>query len=141
MDRHTTFFDPIVSISISLKNFMVDRLADIIQTSHFKPRFDIVEEGKVYHLKSDMPGVKKEHLSVTIEKDILTISGKRSLDLRPHEHLHHSERDYGTFTRSFRLPDHVDPTQITAYFQNGILDIALKKAESKEEQPYTVDIY
>ncbi|MFP4415638.1 MAG: Hsp20/alpha crystallin family protein [Chitinivibrionales bacterium] len=141
MARHMTLLDPVILLSATLKDFMVDRIVDISHPKHFKPRIDMVEEGEVYHLTSEMPGVKKEDLSIVIEKDILTISGKRPLKLHEKEHLHHNERMYGPFSRSLRLPGHVDPTQITAYFQNGILDIALKKTGRKEIQPYTVDIY
>ncbi len=139
---HSGIFPQVItSIGIALRNFFLDRLVDITNSTHFKPRIDVVEEGDVYHLKADMPGVDKQDLSVKIQKDVLSISGKRKLSLHRSEHLDHSEREYGKFSRSLKLSHHVDPTQVTAYFQNGILDIALKKSEREEVQAYTVDIY
>ncbi len=105
----------------------------------FVPAADIREDEKSYMLSMDIPGLTKQDLEVTLEKNILSISGeKKSEDEDDDRKYHLVERRYGSFKRSFKLPDDIDSGKISAKVENGILSITIEKAE--EKLPKVIDI-
>jgi len=106
------------------------------------PRVDICESDGTYQFKADIPGIDKDDLTVSIIEDMLTIQGERkreSEDNRPH--FHRVERSYGSFSRSFSLPDDADPASVHAHCENGELTVSIaKKAGTKEAKPITVPV-
>jgi HSP20 family protein len=102
----------------------------------FVPAVDVYEDEHNLALKLEVPGMKEEDLNVTVENNTLTVSGERKLEKEEkEENFHRIERRYGSFTRSFRLPNTVDPEKVEAGYEKGILKITLaKRAEAKPKQ-------
>ena len=99
--------------------------------SGFVPPVDILEEKDAIYMKAELPGVKPDEVQLHVENNILTISGERKFDKEEKkEGYHRIERSYGTFTRSFALPNNVQGDQVTANMADGVLTVKVpKKAE------------
>lgn len=99
------------------------------------PLCDIYETDKNIVIKTELPEVKKENISVTFDNNVLTISGERKTDEGNGRAFHRQERIYGRFLRSFTLPPFVNTKDITAESKEGMLLITLPKvAEAKAKQ-------
>jgi len=92
------------------------------------PRYDIEEAEKHFLLSFDIPGVKKENLNIEVKDGVLTLSGERKSSTKKEGF---SERFQGNFQRSFTLPENVDADKIEAHYEDGVLQVALPKAEAK----------
>ena len=110
--------------------------ADALTTTSFAPPVDIYEDEHNITLKLEVPGIDEKDIDVRIENNTLTVHGERKIEKEEkEENFLRVERQYGSFTRSFTLPDSVDPEQASATYNNGVLKIKLaKKAESKPKQ-------
>lgn len=104
------------------------------EVESWRPAADISETDKEYLIKAELPEVKKEDVQITLQDGVITISGERK-----HEKEHKEANDiriesfYGSFTRSFALPDNIDPENIKAESKDGVLRIRIpKRAEPKE---------
>jgi HSP20 family protein len=97
----------------------------------FQPQFDVDENEEAYLISVDLPGVKKENIKVDLSGNVLTIAGERrhSEESKGGRYM---ERSYGSFQRSFTLPNTVDIDKIEANLEDGVLNLALpKSAQSK----------
>ena len=103
------------------------------QTSAFVPAFEVKETNEAFVLKGDLPGVAEADLDIAVHNNVLTISGHRQAEERKEgESFALYERQYGSFTRSFSLPDIADGEKIAAKLANGVLTLTIaKKAEAK----------
>jgi HSP20 family protein len=110
--------------------------------SNWVPAVDIFEnEKKELVLKAELPDVRKEDVSVTVENNTLTLSGERKLDTEvKKEHYHRIERSYGGFTRSFSLPATVDTSKIAAEFKNGLLTVRLPFRDEAKPRAINIDV-
>jgi HSP20 family protein len=98
----------------------------------FVPKVDVIENDKDYEIHVAVPGVNKEDFKIDLNDNYLTISGERKLNKEKNEKNFHSiETQYGTFTRSFSLPENVDVNNIKAKYENGILEVTIPKDEKK----------
>lgn len=99
----------------------------------FAPAVDVYEDEHNLVLKLEVPGMNEEDLKVSLENNSLTVSGERKLEKEEkEENFHRIERRYGTFTRTFSLPNTVDPEKVEAAYDKGVLKITLaKRAEAK----------
>jgi len=98
----------------------------------FVPKVDVIENEKDYEIHVAVPGVNKEDFKIDLNDNYLTISGERKLNKEKNEKNFHSiETQYGTFTRSFSLPENVDVNNIKAKYENGILEVTIPKDEKK----------
>jgi len=105
----------------------------------FTPRFDVKETKDVYVFKADLPGVKDEDVDISLSGNLLTISGRKEEEHREEgEQYHATERTYGSFSRSFSLPDSVDSQHVTAEMKNGVLRVNVPKRP--EAQPKKIAI-
>jgi len=103
------------------------------------PLVDTFEENDRIRLVAEVPGVKAEDLKISVEGNLLTIKGaKEQVAEEKAEKVHRYEREYGTFARTFTLPATVEPEQIKAAYENGVLTITLPKAEAAK--PHLVKI-
>ncbi len=104
--------------------------------TNFLPPVDISEDEHNIVLHAEIPGVKPDDLNVTLENNVLTITGNRKFEEeKKKENFHRIERRYGRFTRSFTLPAIMDAENVNAVFENGILSVTLpRKAEFKPKQ-------
>lgn len=109
----------------------------------FLPPADIVEREKEYLVKIDLPDVKKEDVKVFCDEGVLTVCGERKVEKETKdEKVHRTERYFGTFERSFVLPDDVDAKLIRAEAKEGVLTVLLPKlAELPKAKPMTIDIH
>ena len=101
--------------------------------SAFSPAFEVKETTDSFVLKADLPGVEEKDLDVAIHNGVLTVSGSRQSEERKEgESYALYERQYGSFSRSFSLPDMADGERIDAQLVNGVLTLTIaKKAEAK----------
>jgi HSP20 family protein len=99
----------------------------------FMPAVDVYEDEHNLVLKLEVPGMNEEDLKVSLENNTLTVSGERKFEKEEkEENFHRIERRYGTFTRTFRLPNTVDAEKVDAGYDKGVLKITLaKRAEAK----------
>lgn len=102
----------------------------------FVPAVDVYEDAQALVLKLEIPGVKLDDLDVRLEKQTLTVQGERKLEADvKQENFHRIERRFGSFVRTFTLPQTVDTEALTASYDAGVLTIAVaKKAEAKPRQ-------
>jgi len=109
---------------------------EALTTANFAPPVDVYEDEHSITLKLEVPGVDEKAIDVSIENNTLTVRGERTLEKEEKaENFQRVERQYGSFTRSFTLPNSVDPEQVTAHYDKGVLKISLaKKAEAKPKQ-------
>lgn len=90
------------------------------------------EDDKAYYIEVDLPGVKKENVSVDLDKNHISISGERKIKNEIKEDDYYKvESVFGKFSRSFSLPDSVDNENIEAFFNNGVLEISIPKVAPK----------
>src|ERR1043165_8163588 len=106
---------------------------EALTTGNFAPPVDVYEDAHNITLKIEVPGIDEKDINVSIEHNTLTVSGERRFDKdEKEENFQRIERSFGSFTRSFTLPNTVDPEQISAHYEQGVLRIRLaKKAEAK----------
>jgi HSP20 family protein len=109
------------------------------QVVTYAPRVDVVENKENFVVRAELPGMKKEDVKLTLENNVLTLSGeKRYEEKRDEENFHLRESRYGKFERSFRLTDNIDRSNIAADYKDGVLTISLPK--TKEAQPKEISI-
>jgi HSP20 family protein len=109
---------------------------EALTTTSFAPPVDIYEDEHTVTLKLEIPGIDEKDIDVRIENNTLTVHGERKIEKEEkEENFRRIERQYGSFTRSFTLPSSVDPAQVSANYDKGVLKIALaKKADAKPKQ-------
>ncbi|EQD24994.1 MAG: Hsp20/alpha crystallin family protein [Nitrospirae bacterium] len=95
----------------------------------WSPSVDVAEEEKDYLVTAELPEVKKEDMKVTVENGVLTISGERKKEREEKEGVryHRIERCYGSFLRSFTLPEDADPASVKATMKEGVLKVRIGK--------------
>src|SRR5206468_3188478 len=110
-----------------------------ITLPEWTPLADITEDDKEYLIKAELPEMKKEDVKVTVENGVLTISGERKFEQEEKKKKYHRvERGYGTFMRSFTLPDDADFNKVNAQFKNGVLMVHVPKSE--RAQPKQIEV-
>lgn len=105
------------------------------------PRVDIAEDEKEYVINAELPGVRKEDVKVTVESGVLSISGERKTEKEEKgKKYHRVEQTYGTFIRSFTLPEGSSGEKISAEFRDGILKVRLPKDEKAKAKAIEVKV-
>lgn len=101
--------------------------------SAFSPAFEVKETNDAFVLRADLPGVSENDLDIAVHNNVLTVSGSRQAEERKEgESYALYERQFGSFSRSFSLPDMADGDRIEAKLENGVLHLSIaKKAEAK----------
>src|SRR5438874_385878 len=118
------------------ESYSPDGPEEALTTTSFAPPVDIYEDEHNISLKLEAPGIDEKDIDVRIEGNTLTVHGERKIEKEEkEENFRRIERQYGAFTRSFTLPSSVDPGQVSAHYDKGVLKINLaKKAEAKPKQ-------
>ena len=113
-----------------------DGREEALTTSSFAPAVDVYEDEHNVTLKIEVPGVEEKDIDVRIENNTLAVHGERKFEKEEkEENYRRVERQYGSFTRSFTLPNTVDAESVSASYDKGMLKIKLsKKAEAKPKQ-------
>ena len=113
--------------------------AEEVSSRRFLPAVDIRETGDLLTLAAELPGLNREDVHITLENNVLTISGERKFEKdAKKENYHRIERSYGTFSRSFTLPANVKTDKVEAIFKDGVLMISLPKVD--EAKPRKIEI-
>lgn len=103
------------------------------------PEVDIIESEKEYLIKAELPEIKREEVKVSVEKGVLTIQGERKQEKEEKgKKFHRIERSYGSFERSFTLPEDADQGKVSAEFKDGVLSVHLAKSEKAIPKPIEV---
>ncbi len=141
-------YDPFTGVDSVIRR--MDRWMDgfnrgsmVFNTSAWMPKIDVQEEDDRFWVSAELPGIAKEDVKVKVNDDnMLIISGeKRSVFEEKDEddkRLIRSERTYGSFTRSFILPENVDKESIKAKYENGVLNLEILRTEP--EKPNELEI-
>jgi HSP20 family protein len=109
--------------------------------AEWSPLVDISEDDQEYLIKVELPDVKKEDVKVTAQEGTLTIMGERKFEKEEKGRKYHRvERAYGTFGRSFSLPDDASPAKVSAEFKDGMLTVHLVKDEKAKPQQVEVKV-
>ena len=107
----------------------------------FDPAMDVEETAKQFKLTAELPGMDKSDVNISVKDDVLTISGEKREEKKKEESdYYRSERVFGKFQRSFRLPDIVEEDKIEAEFKNGILNITIPKSKETVSKEKQIDI-
>ncbi len=103
------------------------------------PAVDIYENDESFVATADLPGLRKDDIDVSIEDNVLTVSGERKFEKSEDDGtFRRVERAYGTFRRSFALPRGVDSAKVEARFEDGVLTLTLPKSEVAKSRKITV---
>ncbi|MBI3414975.1 MAG: Hsp20/alpha crystallin family protein [Verrucomicrobia bacterium] len=109
--------------------------------AQWAPSVDITEDDREWVVKADLPEVKKEDVKVTVENGVLTITGERKFEKEEKDKKYHRlERSYGTFLRSFSLPEGADGGKVAADFKDGVLQVHLPKSEKAKPKAIEVKV-
>ena len=112
---------------------------ELITTGDWTPRVDISETDNEFVIKAEIPEVKKEDVKVSVDNGVVTIQGERKQEKEDKgKKFHRVERYYGSFVRSFSLPDNIDETKIKASFKDGMLNLQIPKTAAAK--PKTIEV-
>lgn len=120
------------NFSTMLDRFFNDSLASRGRVNSFSPHVDAYETEKSYEIEAALPGMKREDIKVDFHQGRLTIAGERQFRNEQNQRRYHMvESSFGSFQRSFQLPDTVDASGIQASFEDGMLRVTVPKDEQK----------
>jgi HSP20 family protein len=103
------------------------------------PSVDITETEGAYQITAEIPDVKKDDVKITLEDGVLTIQGQRKQEQEQQSTKYHRiERSYGSFARTFSLPDVIEVEKVKAEFKDGVLHLHLPKSE--KAKPKTIEV-
>ena len=109
--------------------------------STWMPPVDIFQTGEhELVLKAELPDMSRDDIDINIENFVLTIKGEKKASDVKDEQYHHAERRYGSFSRSFSLPQTVDPNRVSAEYKNGVLTVRLPLREEAKPRTIKVDV-
>ncbi|RVP99637.1 Hsp20/alpha crystallin family protein [Sinorhizobium meliloti] len=115
----------------------VPRLSDL----DVAPAVDLAETEKSYEITCELPGMEEKDIEVAISNGILTIRGEKQEEKEEKKKEYvHSERRYGSFQRTFRMPDGVDAEKIVANFSKGVLSVTLPKTQEAQQNERKIQI-
>ena len=114
---------------------------EAMTVAEWSPLVDITEDDKEYLIKADLPEVKKEDVKLTVQDDVMSISGERTYEKEEKgKKYHRVERAYGSFMRSFTLPEDADGSKVNAEYKDGVLKVHLPKSEKAKPKSIEVKV-
>ena len=112
---------------------------EAMTVAEWAPLVDIAEDDKEYVIKADLPDVKKDDVKISVQDNVVAISGERKYEKEEKgKKYHRIERAYGSFLRSFTLPEDADGAKIAAEYKDGVLQVHLPKSE--KAKPKTIEV-
>ncbi len=112
-----------------------------LTVAEWAPLVDITEDEKEYVIKAELPEVKKDGIKVAVENGILSITGERKFEKEEkNKKYHRVERAYGSFLRTFHVPDDADAAKVQAEFKDGVLFVHIPKSEKAKPKQIEVKI-
>lgn len=121
-------------ISKSFSDIMDEFFNDVVneRRDNFVPSIDISETEDQFLISAELPGMDKDDIDISVENGQLVITGERSFENEEKgKKFHRVETRYGSFERSFQLPENVDEESISATYENGLLNISIDKTEDQ----------
>ena len=127
-------------VDSNMNGFFRAPMAPSLDTSVRLPAIDISETDSAYLVKTDLPGMRKQDLDITIDDGVLTINAEdvEETDEKKNGRLIRQERSYGKFSRRLRIGTDVDDKKVTAKYQEGVLRLTLPKEETA--RPHRVEV-
>lgn len=114
---------------------------ELLTVAEWSPAVDVSETDNEYVVKAELPEVKKEDVKITMEDGVLTLTGERKQEKEEKgKRYHRIERSYGSFMRSFELPDNVDTSKAKAEFKDGMLTLSLPKSEKAKSKALEIKV-
>jgi HSP20 family protein len=139
IERRDDFFNPLRELQREIDRLFDGFFRGTRTEGAFYPAVDVYETKDSVVVEVEVPGMKKDDIKITIEDDVLRIHGEKKVEREEKDRNYYVvERSYGTFERTFRLPDYVDPEKIKAKFDKGVLTITIPKKE--EEKKKVIDV-
>lgn len=133
-------FDPLANIRL-FEDAFNRMLSEPATNRPWSPSVDIYETENELVLKADLPEVDQKNIDVRVENQTLTIAGERQFEKKDdHKGYHRIERSYGSFVRSFAVPNTFDTDHIGASFKNGVLTVTLPKKEAAKPRQIKVEV-
>ena len=135
-NRFSTFFGGLPTFP-----FRFPKNGERFKMPDWSPLVDIIEDDHEYLFKADLPEMRKDDVKITIENGILYISGERRTEKEEKKRkFHRLERFFGTFERTFTVPEDADTTKIVADFHDGVLQVHLPKRPMPKPQAIEVKV-
>ena len=126
-------------LSRLFESFFGDQATEEVASRGWVPPVDIQETEEAYRLIAELPGLTRDDIQITLENNVLRLSGERKLEKDvKRESFQRIERTYGAFARSFSLPHQVNSDGVQAAFENGVLTITVPKAEQSKPRKITI---
>lgn len=114
---------------------------ETLKVTEWVPAVDIQETETEYLVKAELPEVEKKDVKVMLEGNVLSIEGERKQEKEEKgKKFHRIERSYGSFLRTFTVPEEVEPTKLTAEFKDGMLTVRLPKGEKARSKAIEVKV-
>jgi HSP20 family protein len=118
-----------------------DSEKEALTVAEWSPLVDITEDEKEYVIKAEIPEMKKDDIKISVQDDVLSISGERKYEKEEKgKKYHRVERAYGSFMRSFTLPEDADGSKVNAEYKDGVLKIHLPKSEKAKPKAIEVKV-
>lgn len=115
--------------------------SDMLTVADWMPSVDISESDTAYLIKGELPGVNKDDVKVTVQNGMLSIQGERRHEREDSSRKYHRvECSYGSFVRSFRMPEDADESKIKAEFKDGMLNVTLPKSERTQRKSVNITV-
>ncbi len=116
---------------------LVERAIPVQQPADFHPRCDVIDGKDYVKIAADLPGLRKEQVSLTLKNGVVTISGTREFALENGEERVKGERPEGSFSRAFAIPEGGDESSISATFKDGVLTVKILKKKGSGDADST----
>lgn len=121
--------------------FRRDSEKEAMTVAEWSPLVDIAEDEKEYVIKAEVPEMKKEDIKISVQDNVLSISGERKYEKEEKgKKYHRVERAYGSFMRSFTLPEDADGSKVNAEYKDGVLKVHLTKSEKAKPKAIEVKV-
>jgi HSP20 family protein len=124
---------------VQLDRFLGDVLRSSGRAAVWAPACNVYEDGDRFWVEASIPGMESKDIEIMIEDDVLTIKGERKGQTDQNRSYLAKEMSYGPFSRTFRLPQQVDATRVSASYKNGVLHVELPKRDEVKPRRITID--
>jgi HSP20 family protein len=119
----------------------MDESEESLATGNFVPPVDVYEDAHKLVLKLEVPGIRQDDLDIHVDNQTLIVKGERKFDAEEkQENFHRIERRYGSFVRSFTLPQTIDTANVTANYEAGVLSVAMAKKEAAKPKQVKIQV-
>jgi len=133
-----TAWDPVRLLDRMVDDVMNGSFGTATNAKSFVPQVDVRSNDDRVRFSFDVPGVKKEDIEITLERGVLTVKGARQFEAGTAKEQLLLGRSYGTFTRSFSLPDHLDEEKLAANLVDGVLTVEIPRLQ--KAKPRKIEI-